>query len=139
MRICIVIATKDMGGSLPRLEGRGRATLLSRGQSGPRDRAPQVVPEARLSQAGLGPFGLRSLPRQSACTVSKPAKPFLETRGTRLILCARIVPPKLCIPIAHNRPTVLEAIKDNALPGAQVRVLDSSCARKERVGNVRKQ
>lgn len=45
--------------------------------------------------------------------------------------------PVLRIPTSHHRPTVLEAVKDDALSGAQVRVLDRFCARKEQLGIVR--
>lgn len=58
-----------------RLPPFGRATLY-RAAEGPRDRAPRA---RGLEQGeGLGPFGLRSLPRKSVCEVSERAASFLR-------------------------------------------------------------
>jgi hypothetical protein len=64
----------------------------------------------------------------SACEGSQSFLSVSRTDGKQLIL-------RVCChrdnPTFHHRPTVLGAVKDEALTGAQVRVLDRSCARKE--------
>ena len=94
-------------------------------------RPTPVWPEA----ADLGPFGSRSLPRMSACEGSQSFLSVSRTDGKQLIL-------RVCChrdnPTFHHRPTVLGAVKDEALTGALVRVLDRARRRGKRPTDLRK-